>query len=96
MRAAAPAVGFRDASNGTKLPYTRVVTGNEFLCRLKRLGRIRGIEVRIDQRHDKGSHSTLFYGNRKTTLKDPRKGIGLGLLHRMLVELGLTRSDIEE
>jgi mRNA interferase HicA len=72
------------------------VTGNEFLRRLRRLGRGRGVEVRIDQRHGKGSHSTLFYGNRKTTLKDLRKEIGPGLLHRMLVELGLTRSDIEE
>jgi mRNA interferase HicA len=63
---------------------------------LKRLGRTRGVEIRVDERRGKGSHGTLFYGNRKTTLKDPKKEIGPGLLHSMLAELGLTRSDFEE
>ena len=49
------------------------MTGNEFLRRIKRLGRQRGIAVRFDQRHGKGSHGTLHYGSRKTTLKDLRK-----------------------
>jgi mRNA interferase HicA len=44
------------------------MTGNEFLRRITRLGRARGIAVRFDRRHGKGSHGTLHYGNRKTTL----------------------------
>jgi mRNA interferase HicA len=72
------------------------MTGNEFLRRIKRLGRAHGIAVRFDQRHGKGSHGTLHYGSHKTTLKDLRKEIGAGLLSDMLAQLGLRRSDLDE
>lgn len=72
------------------------MTGNEFLRRINRLGRERGIAVSFDQRHGKGSHGTLRFGNRKTTLKDLRKEIGVGLLHVMLGQLGLTRGDLDK
>jgi mRNA interferase HicA len=72
------------------------VTGNEFLRRISRLGRARGIAVRFDRRHGEGSHGTLHYGSHKTTLKDLRKEIGTGLLHEMLAQLGLSRHDLEE
>jgi mRNA interferase HicA len=49
------------------------MTGNEFLRRITRLGRARGIAVRYDRRHGKGSHRTLHYGSYKTILKHPRK-----------------------
>jgi mRNA interferase HicA len=73
----------------------RPVTGNEFLRRLSRLARTRGVPIRIDQRKGKGSHATLYYGNRKTILKDPKQEIGPGLLRAMLTQLGLPRSDFE-
>ena len=44
----------------------------------------------------KGSHETLRFGNRKTTLKDLRKEIGVGLLHVMLGQLGLSRGDLDK
>ncbi len=52
--------------------------------------------VGFDPRHGKGSHGTLRYGSRKTTLKDLRKEIGTGLLHDMLAQLGLSRHDLDE
>jgi mRNA interferase HicA len=72
------------------------MTGNEFLRRITRLGRARGITVRFDRRHGKGSHGTLHYGSHKTTLKDLRTEIGTGLLHDMLAQLGLSRHDLDE
>jgi len=75
--------------------YIRSVNGNELLRKLRRLGRARGVEVRVDQRQGKGSHATLFYGGRKTTLKDPRKEIGPGLLGSMLRQLGLKPRDLD-
>jgi hypothetical protein len=73
------------------------MTGNEFLRRITRLGRARGIVVRYDRRHGKGSHGTLYFGNfYKTTLKDLRKEIGTGLLNKMLAQLGLSRRDLDE
>ena len=73
-----------------------VMTGREFLRTVKRLGRSRGIAVRFDQRQGKGSHGTLYYGNRKTTVKDLRKEIGGLLLRVMLGQLGLSRRDFDE
>jgi hypothetical protein len=46
--------------------------------------------------HGKGSHGTLHYGSRKTTLKDLRKEISTGLLHAMLGQLGLSRRDLDD
>ena len=72
------------------------MTGAEFLRRITRLGRSHGVTVRFDRRHGKGSHGTLHYGNHKTTLKDLRKEIGPGLLHRMLGQLRLGLRDLGE
>jgi hypothetical protein len=42
-----------------------------------------------------GSHGTLHYGARKTTVKDDRKKeIGPGLLGAMLDQLGLSKKDL--
>ena len=71
------------------------MTGTELLRRLKRLGSERGIEVGLDELKGKGSHAALYYGTRRTTLKDRRKEIGPGLLSALLRQLGLSRRDIE-
>ncbi len=70
------------------------MNGDEFLRRIWRLGKERGIKVEFDKRHGKGSHGTLYYGDRKTTLKDRRKEIGPGLLQAMLQQLGLEKNDL--
>jgi predicted RNA binding protein YcfA (HicA-like mRNA interferase family) len=72
------------------------VNGNEFERKIKKLGRRRGIAVAFDRGHGKGSHGRLYYGNRFTTLKDRKKEIGPGLLNAMLVQLGLTKEDLED
>ena len=71
------------------------MTGNELLRRIKRLGRERGIAVRFDPSPGKGSHGALYYAGRRTTMKDLRKEIGVGLLRDILAQLGLTRRDLE-
>jgi predicted RNA binding protein YcfA (HicA-like mRNA interferase family) len=69
--------------------------GAEFIRKLQKLGKARDIAVVFDKRHGKGSHGTLYYGARKTTVKDRKKEIGPGLLSAMLEQLGLTREDLE-
>jgi len=71
------------------------VTGNELLRRLRRLGRERGVAVRLDELKGKGSHAALYYGLRRTTLKDRRKELGTGLLREMLRQLRLSPHDLE-
>jgi len=72
------------------------MNGNEFERKIRQIGRRRGIAVVFDPGRGKGSHGRLYYGDRFTTLKDRRKEIGPGLLNAMLVQLGLTKSDLEE
>ena len=60
---------------------------------MSEIGRNRGIAVRIGHKRGKGSHSTLYFGERKTILKDRRKEISPGLLSRMIRQLGLERDD---
>jgi len=71
------------------------MTGDELIRRPRRLGRQRGVEVRLDELKGKGSHAALYYGSRRTTLKDRHKEIGAGLLRATLRQLGLTPRDFE-
>jgi mRNA interferase HicA len=68
------------------------MTGNEFVRRLRKLGRQDGIHVVYRQDEGPGSHGTIYYGQRRTTLKDPRKEIGRGLLRKMCQDLGIDPS----
>lgn len=70
--------------------------GREFIQRIKRVGRERGVPVRFESRHGKGSHGRLWYGNKFTTIKDRRKEIGKGLLSAMLKQLDLEPGDLKD
>ena len=67
--------------------------GQEFIDRVRAIGRQRGVEVWFDEGHGKGSHGALYYDNRITFVKDRRKEIRPGLLSAMIRQLGLTRND---
>ena len=71
------------------------MTGDEFVRRVRRLGRERDVAVRFESRKGKGSHGRLHYGDRFTTVKDRRKEIGEGLLAAMIRQLGLSRGDLQ-
>ncbi len=72
------------------------MTGDEFVRRVRRLGRERGIVVRFEARTGKGSHGRLYFGERFATVKDLRKELSVGLLKAMLRQLGLRRTDLEQ
>lgn len=61
--------------------------GKEFVGRVRKLGRAKGIVVSLDKAHGKGSHQTLFFGSARTIVKHGE--IGKGLLHAMLKQLGI-------
>lgn len=69
------------------------MTGREFVDRVFDLATARDIEVRVDTKRGKGSHLTLYYGDRKTIVKDRRKEIGRSLLAAMIRQLGLDPND---
>lgn len=68
--------------------------GGEFRRRIRRLAKRRGIDYRFSRQRGKGSHGTLYYGDRKTTVKSGE--IGQGLLGAMLKQLGLNKKDFDE
>ena len=75
-------------------PIMYRMNGGEFIRKIQALGKKTGIPVRFVKRHGKGSHGTLYYGARKTTVKDRKKEIGPGLLGAMLDQLGLSKKDL--
>lgn len=67
--------------------------GNELLKRLKRIAKERGERLEQVKSRGKGSHITVYLGERRTILKDRKKEIGPGLLRKILDDLGV---DIDE
>ena len=67
--------------------------GRDFIARVRKIARDRGVLVRIDTKRGKGSHITVYYDARKTIVKDRRKDLPPGLLSGMARQLGLTYDD---
>ena len=70
------------------------MNGSEFLKKLKKLGKSKGIEVEFVTERGKGSHGTVYFGDRKATLKDRKKEIGKGLFHKMCDQLGIDPNEL--
>ena len=67
------------------MSYLKTMNGLEFIKKLKKLG----YNPRFEAKRGKGSHGTLYVGDKKTILKDRKKEIGAGLLSQMLKTLGI-------
>ncbi len=78
----------------TNLSDTRLMTGADFIRRVRKLGRIRGIPVEICAERDEGSHRHLYFGERLTVVPDPKGELKKGTLHAMLKQLGLTLDEL--
>ena len=70
------------------------VTGAEFIRKVKKLGRKRGVSVEFKVERGKGSHGTLYFGGRYTVVKHRAGELKPGLVHGMLKQLGLTLDDL--
>ena len=70
------------------------MNGREFMTRVRRLARRNGVAVRFDRARGKGSHGTLYYGDRFTVLKDRRKPLKTGTLRGMCRQLGIDPNDL--
>jgi len=64
------------------------MTGNEFIRKIRRLGRKRGGKVAFVPERGKGSHGTLYYGEKLTIVRHPQDALKTGALHAMLTQLG--------
>ncbi|MGH6900050.1 MAG: type II toxin-antitoxin system HicA family toxin [Geminicoccaceae bacterium] len=69
------------------------MTGKEFIRRVRRLARKRGLIVRLLEDRGKGDHIRLYLDSRWTTL--PGSGeLGKGILHAMCKQLGIRAGDL--
>lgn len=68
------------------------MTRNEFLQRLKRYAKGRGVHYDFDPKRGIGSHGTVELGDRKTIVPDGE--LASGTLAAILRQLGITKNDL--
>ena len=69
------------------------MNGAEFIKKIKKAAKAQGLDVRFEKHRGKGSHGTLYVGDKYTVVKDRKKEIGPGLLAAMLKQLGVDKED---
>ena len=73
---------------------TGFVRGNEFIRRMRKRARARGVAFAWLPELGKGSHGVLIFGDRRTVVRNPRDELKTGTLHAMLKQLGLSLDDL--
>ncbi len=68
--------------------------GNGFIKKVLETAKQRGIAARVDAKRGKGSHVTLYYGNRMTIVRNPKDELKTGTYHAMLKQPGLRENDL--
>lgn len=65
------------------------MTGNEFIRKVRKLGKLRGVAVELNASRGKGSHQTLYYGAAFTVVRNPKDELKTGTLHGMCAQIGI-------
>ncbi len=68
--------------------------GNEFIKKVQKLAKKRGIESRVDKKRGKGSHVTLYFGQRFTIVRNPKDELKTGTFKAMLAQLGIKENEL--
>ncbi len=68
--------------------------GSEFIKKIRKLGKEHGIAVEFVKHRGKGSHGTLYYGDRLTVVRNPKDELKKGTQHAMIKQLGLKPEDL--
>ena len=70
------------------------MTGTQFIKRVRQWAKDKDLErPEFIAKKGRGSHGTLFVGDRETAVKDRKKEIGKGLLNKMLADLGIDKKE---
>ena len=70
------------------------MTGNEFVRKVKAVGRARKIPIVLNAARGKGSHQTLYFGSRFTVVRNLKDELKTGTLHAMCSQLGIKVKDL--
>ena len=68
--------------------------GNEFIKKVEEFGKQKGLAVKVDKKRGKGSHQTLYLGDKKTIIRNPKDELKTGTYHAMLKQLGISDKDL--
>lgn len=68
--------------------------GSEFIRKVQRLAKDRGLDCAVDEKRGKGSHVTLYLGEHLTIVRNPKDELKTGTLHAMCKQLGITRDEL--
>ena len=68
--------------------------GAEFIRLVQALARKQGLIWRLDEKRGKGSHVTLYFGDRMTIVRNLRDELKTGTLHGMCKQLGIRKDDL--
>jgi mRNA interferase HicA len=70
------------------------MTGSEFIRKAQMLAKSRGLSWRLDEKRGKGSHVTLYLGERMTVVRNPKDELKTGTLHAMCKQLGIRKNEL--
>jgi mRNA interferase HicA len=68
--------------------------GSEFIRKVQVLAKERGLPWRLDEKRGKGSHVTLYFGERVTVVRNPKDELKTGTLHAMCKQLGIRKDEL--
>lgn len=68
--------------------------GSEFIRKVKRLGKERNVTVKGVANRGKGSHLTLYYGDKFTIVRNPKDELKTGTFHAMCSQLEISPEDL--
>lgn len=68
--------------------------GSEFLRKLKKLGKMKGIKVLLIEERGKGSHCTIEFGDRFTIIRNLKDELKTGTYNVMLKQLGISKEEL--
>jgi mRNA interferase HicA len=68
--------------------------GSKFIRKAQMLAKVRGLPWRLDEKRGKGSHVTLYFGERMTVVRNPKDELKTGTLHAMCKQLGIRKDEL--
>ena len=63
---------------------------------INKFARKQGIACVVDNKRGKESHVTLYFGDKRTIVRNPKEELKKGTVSAMLRQLGLTQHDIQD
>ena len=70
------------------------MTGNEFVRKVKALGKARNVPVVLNASRGKANHQTLYFGSAFIVVRNLKDELKTGTFHAMCAQLGIKTKDL--